>query len=238
MCFACSSCSFNHLLFLLWLVAVRWPALLWATLLSLQPVNPFTACKWHPCSIWKNWFSLTLRTFPPPRRTSYSVHPPHKHSLSWRDESCPLLEMSSALGCMVFVNRKLYQSVGFLVRESHFLEHHKKYISVYGSLGYTFKSLEESCCFLLSSVKVLKRSLPSPPGSVSSTHGPGPTLPGPGLLPYASALGTWDPGAGWLTLRHPGSLGARPQGRGELDRMSRGKRVKEILAGGKSWRKN
>lgn len=116
--------------------------------------------------------------------TSYSVHPPHKHSLSWRDESCPLLEMSSALGCMVFVNRKLYQSVGFLVRESHFLEHHKKYISVYGSLGYTFKSLEESC-FLLSSVKVLKRSLPSPPGSVSSTH-----RPGPGLLPYASASGT------------------------------------------------
>jgi len=98
-----------------------------------------------------------------------------------------MLEMSSALGCAVFVNRKLCQPVQFLVRESHFLECNKKYISVYSSLVYIFKSLEESCYFLLSSVKVLKRSLPSPPCSISSTHRRGRTLPGPVAVPYGSA---------------------------------------------------
>ena len=163
------------------------------------------------------------------------MHPPSQaHSLCWRDESCPLLEMSSALGCTVSVNRKLYPPVRFLVRESHFLECNKKYISAYSSLGYIFKSLEESCYFLLSSVKVLKRSLLSPPRSVSSIHRHGPTLPGPMAVTSHLCLGCVTP-CRWagLTLWHPGCLGARPQRHGELDRMSLGKPVKEVLAGGK-----
>lgn len=92
---------------------------------------------------------------------------------------CHLLEMSSSLGWMVFVSRKLYHSIRFLVRESHLLECNNKCISAYSSLGCIFKSLEESCPFLLSSVKVLKWSLLS---CFSSIHRHGSLLPGPMVL--------------------------------------------------------
>lgn len=124
-------------------------------------------------------------------------------------------------------------------REGCFLEYNKKYISVYSSLGYVFKSLEESCYFLLSSVKVLKRSPLSPPRAVSSIHRHGPTLSGPMAVNLHLCLASVTP-CRWagLTLWHPGCLAACPQSHGELDRMSLGKSVKEILAGGRFWRKN